>query len=501
MTKPAVKLWIIAALLLIAAESYAQPCPQQIRGGWESELAAATLFDMSLAILASDDDEYIARLGTAIGDEDLVVRGDGQNLLLQSIRLPLAFDGRLSGDGKNIDGFIAYAANLYRVSLAADNANSWSVSWSPLPVESDTVSLDLYFDDDGAGGTAGYFFFRDERLPGLYGFGTRCDGHKVHVGEKNLGLIFDGEFDADFSQLDMTVTGPGAATEMVFSAMSTERLQLSPGSSELAPRAHGEAEYPDRAPERTADGWPTAKPSRAQADIDVLRSMVRSVADGELPLTHSILVARSGDLIVEEYFYGYDRDTMHDMRSASKTIASTLVGLAVDRDMIEGSRSQVLPFFPEYRSYENWHPAKANIRIRDLLTMSSGLDANDAERDSVAAEGAYQSQSRQPDWIKLALDAPMIAEPGRRLIYGSANPLILGGILDNVVGERVEWFAENNLFGPLRIEKYRIYMDPTGVPYMGGWRASSTQGHVEVWTDVPRWRPLAGSSGFIGIVG
>ncbi len=76
--------------------------------------------------------------------------------------------------------------------------------------------------------------------------------------------------------------------------------------------------------------------------------MVRSVAGGELPLTHSILVARSGDLIVEEYFYGYDRDTMHDMRFASKTIASTLVGLAVDREMIEGSHSKMLTFFPEY---------------------------------------------------------------------------------------------------------------------------------------------------------
>ena len=89
--------------------------------------------------------------------------------------------------------------------------------------------------------------------------------------------------------------------------------------------------------------------------------MVRSVAGSELPLTHSIPVARSEDLIVEEYFSGYDRDTMHDMRSASKTIASTLVGLAVDREMTEGTYSKVLAFFPEYRSYENWNPAKANI--------------------------------------------------------------------------------------------------------------------------------------------
>ena len=476
---------------LIAAESYAQPCPQQIRGGWESELAATALFNFSLSILASDDDEYIARLGTASGDEDLVVWGDGQNLRLQSARLPLSFDGRLSGDSKKIDGFIAYAENLYRVSLVADNAKSWSVSWSPLPVESDTVSLDLYFDDDGAGGTAGYFFFRDARLPGLYGFGTRCDDRMVHVGEKNLGLTFNGVFNAEYSQLEMAVTGPGGTSEMLFSAMSAEQLQLSPGTAEHAPRAHGAAEYSDYAPASLDDGWPTAKPSAARANVDVLRGMVRSVAGGELPLTHSILVARFGDLIVEEYFYGYDRDTMHDMRSASKTIASTLVGLAIDRELIEGVGSPVLPLFPEYRSYRHWSPAKAKIRIRDLLTMSSGLDANDSARDSVAAEESYQSQSRQTDWIKLSLDAPMIAEPGRRLIYGSANPLILGGILDYVVGERVEWFAENNLFGPLGIEKYRIYMDPMGVPYMGGGmhlRPRDMLKYGQMYLDGGRWQ-------------
>lgn len=100
--------------------------------------------------------------------------------------------------------------------------------------------------------------------------------------------------------------------------------------------------------------------------------------------------------------------------------------------------------------------------------MSSGLDANDSDRNSVAAEGAYQSQSAQPDWVKLALDAPMIADPGKRLVYGSANPLILGGLLANAVGDRVAWFVDEALFAPLAIGEYRIYQDPTGRPCLGG---------------------------------
>jgi CubicO group peptidase (beta-lactamase class C family) len=156
------------------------------------------------------------------------------------------------------------------------------------------------------------------------------------------------------------------------------------------------------------------------------------------------------------------------MRSASKTVTSTLVGLAVQEGRIGGSEAPILPYFPQYRRYDNWDDRKADISVRDLLTMSSGLDANDSDRESVAAEGAYQSQTEQPDWIKLALDAPMIANPGSQPLYGGANPLILGGILANVAGEPVEWFAHRALFGPLGIDDYRFFLDPTGIPYMGG---------------------------------
>jgi len=456
------------ALLLISSETPAQSCPQQIRGGWESEFALGKLLEISLLVQAGDNDRFSAKMLSASGAEELAIRREGQYLRLQSTRLPVSFEGRLSDDRREIAGFVTFASNLYRLSLVASSDNSWSSTWNPLPVGSEPVKLDLYFDGDGDGGTAGYFFFRDQRLPGLYGFGTHCNGRDVEVGEKNLGLNFKGEFAVDYSRLGMAVRGPAGTTAVAFTPMSGARSAMSPGQSAAGPRRDGQANFPDRAPEKTGDGWPTEKPSAAAANLNLLREMVKAVAAGEFALTHSILVAKSGELLVEEYFHGYDRSTLHDMRSASKSIASTLVGLAVDSHLIDSAESPVLPFFPEYPSYDNWIAAKADIRLRDLLTMSSGLDANDSDRDSVAGEGTYQSQMLHPDWIKLALDAPMIAEPGTRHIYGSANPLILGGVLDNVAGRRLEWFAQDKLFGPLGIEHYRIYLDPTGVPYLGG---------------------------------
>jgi CubicO group peptidase (beta-lactamase class C family) len=236
----------------------------------------------------------------------------------------------------------------------------------------------------------------------------------------------------------------------------------------VAPRASGHSKYRERAPLRLDDGWPTATPSAEGIDPGPIADLVDAIVTQEMTLTHSVLVARRGRLVVEEYFYGFDRDTWHDMRSASKTVTSALVGLAVDRGAIPSVNAPALSFFPTYRRYANWDPRKAEITVHHLLTMSSGLDARDWVPESVAAEGSYQRQTDQPDWTKFALDAPMVADPGSQIAYGGANPLILGALLQAALDEPVEWFAQRHLLGPLGIRHYRFFHDPVGVLYMGG---------------------------------
>ena len=198
-------------LLLCPVVAQAAPCPDAIRGGWEGTLPAAKLFEVSIAIRTDGEDGFAGRLRTAAGERVVWVWRAKDHLRFQAAPLPLNFDGRLSGDGSRIDGFINYASILYRITLSADGSGSWSGRWTALDAASDSVSLDLYFDDNGEGGTGGYFFFRNQRLPGLFGYDTRCDGRKVSVGEKNLGLKFDGAFYGDFRRLDVTVAGPVVA--------------------------------------------------------------------------------------------------------------------------------------------------------------------------------------------------------------------------------------------------------------------------------------------------
>jgi CubicO group peptidase (beta-lactamase class C family) len=344
---------------------------------------------------------------------------------------------------------------------------TWAASWTPLGVPDEQLRLDLYIDDDGEGGLGGYFFFRDQRMTGLWGYGLECTGDRVELGEKNLGLWFEGRL-TSAGTLDLVVATAGASFPMVFERMREDEVPDSGDTPEAPAREPGTERYAERAPDPTEDGWGTASPSDVGIDPGPIGDLVRAVVEGDLAYTHGVLVARHGRLAVEEYFYGFDRETLHDMRSASKTITSTLVGLAVGEGRIEGSAAKALEYFPQYRRYANWDARKADITVRHLLTMSSGLDANDSDYQSTAAEGRYQSQTAQPDWIKLALDAPMLENPGTQPLYGGANPMILGGILANVTEEPVEWFADRTLFGPLGIDSYKFFLDPTGVVYMGG---------------------------------
>ena len=304
-------------------------------------------------------------------------------------------------------------------------------------------------------------------MAGLWGYGLQCDGSQVVLGEKNLGLWFRGSL-TPAGSLDLDVTTAAGSFPMSFERMPDAAVPDSPDAPEHAARPRGDEASAARAPATLSDGWTTASPTEIGIDPGPIADMVRAVVEGELAYTHGVIVARHGLLAVEEYFYGFDRETLHDMRSASKTITSTLVGLAVQEGRISGSQAGALTHFPDYRSYDNWDPRKADITVGHLLTMSSGLDANDSDPRSAASEGRYQSQTARPDWIKLALDSPMLEDPGTQPLYGGANPLILGGILANTVDEPVEWFAHRTLFEPLGIETYKFFLDPTGVVYMGG---------------------------------
>jgi CubicO group peptidase (beta-lactamase class C family) len=89
------------------------------------------------------------------------------------------------------------------------------------------------------------------------------------------------------------------------------------------------------------------------------------------------LSPRRGKLVLEEYFYGFDKDRPHDVRSAGKSLTTTLLGIAIDHGGSVSPGTFVSSLFPEYQPYGNPDPRKSKIMVKNLLTMTSGLDCDD----------------------------------------------------------------------------------------------------------------------------
>jgi hypothetical protein len=170
-------------------------CPDQLLGPWRSSLDVEKLFTVGITIAQRPPGNFVAKIRSAWEEEESPVWRDGERLRFQSLTLPIALDGTLAPDSGTIGGFVQYASTIARTVLRrADlsGENAWDADFTPLGVTVQAVPFDLYVERDDDGIMAGYFFFRDQRLPGLWGYGLECQEGIVRLGEKNLGLTFEG---------------------------------------------------------------------------------------------------------------------------------------------------------------------------------------------------------------------------------------------------------------------------------------------------------------------
>ena len=177
----------------------------------------------------------------------------------------------------------------------------------------------------------------------------------------------------------------------------------------------------------------------------------------ELPRLHSLLVSRRGELVLERYFNGARAARPANVKSASKSIISALVGIAIDRRLIAGVDTPIVTYFPELKKDRD--TAKLQITIEDLLTMRSGL-----ETTSNRNYGAWV-QSR--NWVQHALARPLVSEPGTEMEYSTGNTHLLSAILSKATRASTWQFANEALSAPLGFTLARWPQDPQGI-YFGG---------------------------------
>jgi CubicO group peptidase (beta-lactamase class C family) len=230
--------------------------------------------------------------------------------------------------------------------------------------------------------------------------------------------------------------------------------RLSPTPSAAArdlarPRPDGDLSYSYKVPADRNDGIAVGDIAKSDLGPDAAAKIAAGILNESWSDVHSVLLYQHGRLIYEEYFYGYDWQHPHQLRSATKSVVSTLAGIALDQHVISSVNEPVLAHM-KYESYENADPRKAKITLRDMLTMQSGLACNDHDN---ASPGNEVIIDEKPDWVKATLDLPLIHEPGTQGFYCSGGVAVVGRMVENATHTYLPDFAQKNLFGPLGISR------------------------------------------------
>jgi len=188
---------------------------------------------------------------------------------------------------------------------------------------------------------------------------------------------------------------------------------------------------------------------------DRLDSIKQKAASGGF--LRSMLIQQNDSLLVKAYYNGVSAKHPYNIKSASKSILSILIGIAADQG--ELSLNQTLEdFFPGYFSrYPD--SVKSAITIRQMLSMQAGLET--------ASFHNYGRWVQSDNWTKWVLERDMVANPGGEMVYSTGISHLLSVILTKATGLNTRAFAMNYLFRPLDIRPGGWDRDPQGY-YMGG---------------------------------
>jgi CubicO group peptidase (beta-lactamase class C family) len=210
------------------------------------------------------------------------------------------------------------------------------------------------------------------------------------------------------------------------------------------------------------DGWVMATPESVGFESRQLCAIGNAVRHGRLRNLHGVVVVRRGRLVFEQYFTGHDQrwgspvgdvtfgpDTLHDLRSITKSIVSLLYGIAQAQGTVGSVDRPVLDAFPEFADLRT-DPARMRILVKHALTMTMGTEWNEDLPYSDPRNGERQMEAAA-DRYRFVLDRPLVAAPGERWNYNGGATAVIAKLVSRGTGRPLVEFAQEHLFAPLGI--------------------------------------------------
>jgi len=258
------------------------------------------------------------------------------------------------------------------------------------------------------------------------------------------------------------------ATALCAAPSQASPLRTRDTAGEMAPSAVALAVLPPAAgvadmQRRDADilwpthGWVMSTPEAQGVDSDVLANAMTTIRARHLPV-HSLLIARHGKIVLDAYFHPFADNQLHDVASVTKSVVSTLVGIAMRQRRIGDLNTPVVQMLPSDEAAAD--PWKSRMTLAHMLSMTSGLDCSGNR-----GRNFLQQMEQSPHWTEFALGRQLVAQPGTTFAYCAGNMHVVSAVLTRAVRESAAAFARQELFAPLGIEQVAWATDRDGVTH------------------------------------
>ena len=264
--------------------------------------------------------------------------------------------------------------------------------------------------------------------------------------------------------------------------------------------------------------WDIGQPASQGVNANVIQELHQEIKDGQHGYIDSFLIIRNDQLIFEKYYendyadltknrrlqqamimqqnYGdntrdiynyydpewhpyYKNTDLHTIQSVSKSVTSALIGIAIDRNEIPNVNTKISSYFPEYSDYFN-DPLKQSITIRDLLTMTAGINWDESSFLYTDPLNNAATMENSQNWLNYILSLPMSDIPGEKFIYNSGITILLSHIMYKATGMHVNEYAKKYLFNPLGIKNFYWKKTPLGLTDTEGGLYLSTRDFARI---------------------
>ena len=308
----------ILFIVFLAGSLYGQDMAEYTNG-WEGTIENSKIFNFEIKIEGLQSGHSVFKISNSKNIICQPFKTKAGQQLKVLINHSLFFEGILSKNGSEINGFIKSGLLLYHLKLVKSKTNTFIGTWNILMVdELNSQSIFLSVENGSGDKYQAYPIFADDRFTGTWCANFQKEDDSISFSDFKTGLNFRGKLLPQKIILGIYLE-KNLVTEIELKKSQTDWKRGGGHSKE-----NGEG--------------------KSNLQFKVMESLI---LNDSLTNTHSVLISKNGALIYEKYFDGYNANIPHDMRSASKSISSAIVGIAKDKSLFKSVDQYIFEFLPE----------------------------------------------------------------------------------------------------------------------------------------------------------